>query len=225
MVKARTYKLLCPIARALDRIGDRWTLLILRDLHAGPARFSDLQRGLTGIAANLLTDRLAKLAEDGLITKQDAGHGASVYALTDLGRRTSDVIFELALFGAQFPPEGDVVSPGNLRTVATTLGAAANRVVTPDMRFDASFEVDGEEMHLRVQDGAAIMQYATCPKPDLVFSTRYTDLLAVSEGEMTPDDFARNHSTLYVCIPGKETEFLDLMAAVMALFQGQPAAE
>ena len=48
MAKSRSYKLLCPIARALDRIGDRWTLLILRDLHAGPARFSELQRGLTG---------------------------------------------------------------------------------------------------------------------------------------------------------------------------------
>ena len=67
MQKIRSYKLLCPIARGLDRIGDRWTLLILRDLHAGPARFSDLQRGLTGIAANLLADRLAKLVTDGLI--------------------------------------------------------------------------------------------------------------------------------------------------------------
>ena len=57
MAGSRRYKLLCPIARALDRIGDRWTMLILRDLHAGPARFSELQSGLTGIAPNLLTDR------------------------------------------------------------------------------------------------------------------------------------------------------------------------
>ncbi|MDJ0822732.1 MAG: helix-turn-helix domain-containing protein [Paracoccaceae bacterium] len=223
MAKTRSYKLLCPIARALDRIGDRWTLLILRDLHAGPARFSDLQRGLTGIAANLLTDRLGKLVEDGLITRREAGHGASVYALTDLGTRTSDVIFDLALFGGLFPPEGEVVTPGNLRTVATTLGAAAKRVVTPDMAFEASIVVDGEEMHLTVQGGAAQMLYARCPDPDLVFTTSYTDLLAFSEGEIAPAVFAQQHSTLDIRSPGKEQAFLTLMARVTALLQGQPA--
>ena len=54
MPKHRTYKLLCPIARALDKLGDRWTLLILRDLHAGPARFGDIAQGLPGLASNLL---------------------------------------------------------------------------------------------------------------------------------------------------------------------------
>ena len=69
MAKARSYKLLCPIARALDRIGDRWTLLILRDLHAGPMRFGELQKGLPGTAANLLTERFNKLVAAGLVSK------------------------------------------------------------------------------------------------------------------------------------------------------------
>ena len=66
MTKRRHYRLLCPIARALDVLGDRWTLLILRDLHAGPARFQELHEGL-GIATNLLSSRLAKLSESGMI--------------------------------------------------------------------------------------------------------------------------------------------------------------
>ena len=214
MAKSRSYKLLCPIARALDRIGDRWTLLILRDLHAGPARFSELQRGLTGIAANLLTERLGKLVADGLVTKADGGHGASVYELTKLGAQTSDIIFDLALFGGRFKPDGDFVQPGNLRTIATTLGAAAKRVVTPKMNFRAAIVVDGENMQLIAKNGKAEVLYAACSSPDVIFSTSYADLLAFSEGEIAPDDFARNHSQLEIVTKGKETEFMALMSGV-----------
>ena len=75
MTAKRRYRLLCPIARALDVVGDRWALLILRDLHAGPARFHDLETGL-GIATNLLTTRLIELTDAGLIERStDAGRG------------------------------------------------------------------------------------------------------------------------------------------------------
>ncbi|WP_170393404.1 winged helix-turn-helix transcriptional regulator [Ruegeria arenilitoris] len=217
MTKNRSYKLLCPIARALDRIGDRWTLLILRDLHAGPARFSDLQRGLTGIAANLLTDRLAKLVGDGLVVKTEGAHGTSVYELTDLGEKTSDIIFELAMFGARFAPEEELVTPGNLRTVATTIGAAAKRVATPELNLDASFVVDGEQMHLSVHDGRAKMIYAPCPEPDLILSTGYLDLLAVSEGDLTLDEFVRGRCELRVLTQEKERGFVELMTNIVAL--------
>ncbi|MEM6669012.1 MAG: helix-turn-helix domain-containing protein [Pseudomonadota bacterium] len=219
MAKTRSYKLLCPIARALDRIGDRWTLLILRDLHAGPARFIELQRGLTGIAANLLTDRLAKLIEDGLARKADGGHGASVYELTNLGKQTSDIILDLAMFGARFEPEGEVAPPGNLRTVATTMGAAARRVATPDMSFDADIVVDGEQMHLRVRGVDVEMRYAEARDPDLVFSTSYPALLAVTERDMDPNVFMSAHSNLQILSPGKEAEFMALMAGIVGLMR------
>jgi len=220
MVKTRSYKLLCPIARALDRIGDRWTLLILRDLHAGPARFTDLQRGLTGIAANLLTERLGKLVADGLVKKVDGGHSTSVYELTELGTHTSDIILDLALFGGRFKPDGDIVQPGNLRTIATTMGAAAKRIVSHEMNFRAAILVDGENMQLIARDGKAEMHYTTCPSPDLIFSTSYTDLLALSEGEIKLEDFARSHSQLEVLSPGKDIEFLTLMSGIIELLNG-----
>jgi len=216
MAKNRSYKLLCPIARALDRIGDRWTLLILRDLHAGPARFTDLQRGLTAIAANLLTERLGKLVSDGLVAKGDGSHGASVYELTELGARTSNIIFELAMFGTNFKPEGEIVKPGNLRTVATTLGAVAKRVVSPEMNFRASIIVDDENMRLTIQDGQVLMLYETCHMPDLIFSTSYSELLALTEGEIAPDVFAKSHSELEIITPGKEVEFMTLMFNIVA---------
>lgn len=220
MAKSRSYKLLCPIARALDRIGDRWTLLILRDLHAGPARFSDLQRGLTGIAANLLTERLGKLVDDGLIVKSDAGHGATVYELTSLGQKTGDIIFDLAVFGAAFRPEVPPVKPGNLRTVATTLGAAARRVDSSDLSFRAAVVVEGEEMALIVDHGQVQMTYGTCTDPDVILTTSYPDLLAVSEGELSPETFA-GKSSLTVTAPGKDGEFMALMTRVITLLTSQ----
>ena len=103
MPQPRRYRLLCPIARALDRVGDRWTLLVLRDLHAGPARFSDLQT-LPGIASNLLTNRLRQLEDDGLVRRRNAEYGTTVYELTELGSRTGDLLFELAKFGGPGDP-------------------------------------------------------------------------------------------------------------------------
>lgn len=217
MAKSRSYKLLCPIARALDRIGDRWTLLILRDLHAGPARFVDLQQGLTGIAANLLTERLVKLVADGLIEKVDGGHGATVYQLTDLGRRTEGIIFDLAMFGARFRPNAETVTPGNLRTVATTLGAAARRAAPKDLSLELELIADSEPISLSVQASRVEALYAAAQAPDVVVKTTYLDLLAVTEGEIGFEEFAGNRAEIEVRTPGKEQDLTRLMTAMLAL--------
>lgn len=219
MAKPRSYKLLCPIARGLDRVGDRWTLLILRDLHAGPARFTDLQRGLTGIAANLLTERLAKLVDDGLARKTQGPHATTLYELTELGRRTRTLIFELAMFGAQFPSEGEVVDPGNLRTVAVTLGAAAEKVDASDLNIVAGFIVDGEEMEVKAQEGAASVSYAPATDPEVVLRTNYNALMALSEGEVTEKVFLQDHTQIEVQVPGKENDLLQVLSRILAVFK------
>ena len=216
MSTRRSYKLLCPISRALDRVGDRWSLLILRDLLAGPARFSELQRGLVGIAANLLTDRLVALTEDGLITQTESDHGVALYQLTPLGERSSDIIFELARFGAAFPPVGKVVKPGNLRTVATTLGAAANRVATPEMDVTALLVVDHESIVLTVAHGAAKAEYRAELDADVVLETSYTALLDLTEGRLSAEEFQNNHSKLDVRSPQKVDAFSTLLSGILA---------
>ena len=219
MPDRRSYKLLCPISRALDRVGDRWSLLILRDLLAGPARFSELQRGLVGIAANLLTDRLAALMEDDLITQVESNFGVTVYQLTPLGERSSDIIFELARFGAIFPPVGKVVKPGNLRTVATTLGAAAKRVVTPEMGFNAALIVDDETIALTIANGDAKTEVRTMNGADLVLETSYTALLDLTEGRLSVEEFQCNHSTLDVRSSEILDEFNNLLSGILAEFR------
>lgn len=219
MAAPRSYKLLCPIARGLDRIGDRWTLLILRDLHAGPARFTDLQRGLTGIAANLLTDRLTKLVDDGLVEKQIGTHGAALYGLTETGAATREILFALALFGGRFAPEGPIVRPGNFRTIAVTLGAACQRVAPPEMSLEASIIVDGEDFVLSVQTGGVTMAYRKAETPDVVLLTSYDALLAVSEGEMSLEDFSALHCTTEVRAPGSDYALIALLSAAVAYLQ------
>lgn len=219
MPRTRSYKLLCPIARALDRIGDRWTLLILRDLHAAPARFSDLQNGLNGIAANLLTERLVKLTSDGLILKDGSRPGTTVYALTERGSETADIIYSLARFGAQFEPEGEVVRPGNLRTVATTLGLAARHITPVEADFTAMLMVDDEPISIVNTGGAITVEYSDLALPDFVLETSYEALLDVTEGALSAEEFATDHSKLTVNSPGREHEFLAFMGAIVAEFQ------
>lgn len=219
MAKTRTYKQLCPIARALDRIGDRWTLLILRDLHAGPARFSDLQNGLIGIAANLLTDRLNKLTDDGLISRRISTHGVALYELTETGKRTSGVLFELAVIGGHFPPQGETVTPGNFRSIAVTLGTACQRVIGSDTHFEAALTVDGEAFTLTAKSGQAEMRYQLATSPDLDLETTYEAMHSLVEGNMTFEKFAVGHCHIHVHTTGKEFELMALLTAALKQLQ------
>jgi DNA-binding HxlR family transcriptional regulator len=100
----RTYGQYCPIAAGLDLIGDRWTLLLLRELSMGDRRFTDLRAALPGIAPNLLTERLRSLQSIGLITAVELPPPAarSVYSLTDDGKRIGPVLRSVARFGAAY---------------------------------------------------------------------------------------------------------------------------
>ena len=195
MARVRSYRLLCPIARALDRVGDRWSLLILRDLHAGPARFAELQRSFPGLASNLLTTRLQELQENGLVERTNDGT-AWVYELTEDGRATSPILFELAMFGAGYPPRAEVRRPGNLRTVAVTMQEALRRVVGDDVRLRAELVVDDEPFAIVIEDGAVDVSYGPDPDSAIAIATDYEALIAVGDGEMTAADFAASHVTI-----------------------------
>ncbi|WP_427924168.1 winged helix-turn-helix transcriptional regulator [Streptomyces sp. cg40] len=101
----RSYGQYCSIARALDVVGDRWTLLIVRELLLrGPCRFTDLKNGLPGVAANLLSTRLKELEAAGLITREDAPPpvATALYALSETGLELEPVLKALGLWGLRF---------------------------------------------------------------------------------------------------------------------------
>jgi len=125
---ARSYGQYCPVAKTLELVGERWTLLIVRELLVEPKRFTDLHAALDGIPRNLLADRLRDLEAHGVVVKAELPPPAarSVYDLTDAGRGLLPVIGALAQWGlANLPPPkpGEPVSP--------TLGRLAERYGLP----------------------------------------------------------------------------------------------
>jgi DNA-binding HxlR family transcriptional regulator len=137
-VTERTYGQFCPIAAGLDVIGDRWVLLILRELSIGERRFTDLRNDLPGIAPNLLSERLRTLQAAGLVETAELPPPAArtVYRLTDEGRRVQPVLRSVARFGAHFL-EGE---PGQRLDARRT----AHALLVPWWR------ATGEPLHARV---------------------------------------------------------------------------
>lgn len=108
----RTYGQYCALARGLDLVGDRWTLLIVRELLSlGPSRYADLQRGLPGIATNLLAGRLKEMEAAGLVARSELPRpaNATVFALTERGAALEGVVREFVKWGALLmsPPAPD----------------------------------------------------------------------------------------------------------------------
>src|SRR6266853_1849162 len=100
---AKHYDQYCPVAHALDAVGDRWALLVVRELLQGPKRYTDLAEGLPGIGTNILASRLRDLEAAGVVTKKMLPPPAAsrVYELTDYGLELKPVMRELALWGAR----------------------------------------------------------------------------------------------------------------------------
>jgi DNA-binding HxlR family transcriptional regulator len=112
----KRYDQYCPIAHSLGLVGERWTLLVVRELMHGPKRYTDLAEHLPGIGTNILADRLKELEAAGLVLKHKLPPPAAstVYELTAAGRNLRPVLHELARFGARLmgPPPLDALSPG-----------------------------------------------------------------------------------------------------------------
>lgn len=213
MTAKRRYRLLCPIARALDVVGDRWSLLIVRDLHAGPARFQDLETGL-GIATNLLSTRLTELTEAGLIEKSSETRRGG-YQLTELGRHTDRLLWELSRFGGRLDPEPDPREPGNLRLMALPLRVILEAV--PDRpELVARLLIDGDSFTIvSTADRVEVNYRDTRTEPDLVASTDYKGFLDVGEGRISLEEFAARHFEIVDGATHAEA-FFKLMGAAMA---------
>jgi DNA-binding HxlR family transcriptional regulator len=110
----RSYGQYCAVAKALDVVGDRWTLLIVRELAVrGACRYTDLRNGLPGIATNLLADRLRELEQAGLVSREQAPPpvASTVFELTPRGRALRPVLDELGRWGIPYMAEGP--APGD----------------------------------------------------------------------------------------------------------------
>ncbi|MDH3259495.1 MAG: helix-turn-helix transcriptional regulator [Acidimicrobiia bacterium] len=141
----KSYEQVCPMATALDFIGDRWTILILRELLGGPARFQELRDGLPGIATNLLTERLRRMETDGIARRVDVG-GSSLYTLTEEGAGIRTAIEELGMWGARMGRVGPAVHQRSIRAIAMALHSVLVRAgdALPSGIAIIELDVDGQ---------------------------------------------------------------------------------
>jgi DNA-binding HxlR family transcriptional regulator len=181
------YQQYCPVARALDVLGDRWTLLILRELTlTGDRRFTDLRRSLPGIAPGLLSDRLRTLAEHGLVTTRELPPPAArtVYTVTPRGREAVPVLRALSRFGLPLlddpTDEGVTVEPVMAVHAAVSAFYDAAAAVGVDERYDVV--VDGQRFPLAARRGGAGDDHGPA---DVTLSADAPTLVAIRQGRTT----------------------------------------
>jgi DNA-binding HxlR family transcriptional regulator/putative sterol carrier protein len=185
----RSYDQYCAVARGLDVIGDRWTMLLVRDLLLGPKRYKDLVTGMPGIGTNLLADRLRELEAADLIerTVLPPPAGSTVYQLTESGKALEPVVISLGRWGARFmgsPKKTDVMVPRAyfvaMRAVYNTQAAAGVKATYEVRIGDLVFEI-------RVDDGQLVTSEGrTAGSPDAIFSLDVETLNALMFQLITP---------------------------------------
>jgi DNA-binding HxlR family transcriptional regulator/putative sterol carrier protein len=150
------YQQYCALARALDVAGDRWTLLIVRELAPGPRRFTDLVDGLPGISRKLLTERLRGLERDGLIARQELPPPAArqVYELTGDGHDLAHAMSPLIAWGARRIGERKPAETFRARWPAVAMAGLADREAAKGVRETYQYLVGESAFHFTVDDGS-----------------------------------------------------------------------
>lgn len=185
----RAYGQYCGFSRALELIGERWAMLILRDLFVEPKRFSDLQRGLPGIPSNILTARLKELEENGLVRRrvQPRPGGGVSYELTETGRELEPAVIELGRWGAkrlgELRPDEVVTEDSMVMALRTTFRREAAG------KAKARFELRLGEIviHAIIRNGAVTVGKGAIDDPDLVIEAG-PGIRALMAQEISPDE-------------------------------------
>jgi len=188
MAPRKSYGQFCGLARSLDRVGDRWTLLIVRELLLGDRSFRDLQGALSGISPSLLTKRLTELAHDGLLERNEAPRRSKSveYSLTDVGRSLEPVILELIRWGSRWMLQG----PGEDRLDARWAPLALRALLEcqPSRRGRVHLDVDGVDVTVRSSSGRRRVTPGHQGRPDATVTAALPILLAIAADTMTLQD-------------------------------------
>ena len=184
----RSYDQYCAVARALDVVGERWTLLVIRELLPGPKRYKDLLEGLPGIGTNLLAARLRDLEAAGAIQRRmlPPPAGAVVYELTDSGRELESVVLDLARWGLkrmEQPRRRESFRPD---WYGVAMCAAFRPHAARGVRETYECRIGTDVFHLRVHDGSAEVGQGSATSADLIVKADFKSLHAVVSGQVSP---------------------------------------
>ncbi|HEY1977277.1 MAG TPA: helix-turn-helix domain-containing protein [Candidatus Baltobacteraceae bacterium] len=188
---SRVYGQYCGFARAVELVGERWTLMVLRDLFVSPKRFSDLQRGLPGIPSNILTKRLKELEAEGIVQRRALVRPTGVvYELTKTGAALEPAVVELGRWGAKLlghPKSGEIITVDALViALRSTFQAKAAKGITVAYELRVGEAV----LHARIVRGRLVVEPGTLADADLTMEIgpALRDLLA---GELLPHEAVR----------------------------------
>jgi DNA-binding HxlR family transcriptional regulator len=190
-MKDRTYNQYCGLAYALDIVGERWTLLIIRELIPGPRRFKDLVDGLPDISTNLLSDRLKNLEQQGLLRrhKLPPPAGSTVYELTALGQALEKTLLELGKWGSQFvPSSAEGASLLRLGSYALTLKTFFRPELAQGINETYELQVDHEVLQVQINEGKIDVQQGESRRADVIFQTDLTSYLGLLQRQLQPEE-------------------------------------
>jgi DNA-binding HxlR family transcriptional regulator len=176
----RTYGQYCGIARALDLVGERWALLVIRELALGPKRFTDLRAGLPNAGPDMLAQRLRELEQAGVVRRRTLAPPAAsrVYELTERGQELEPVVLELGFWGSVAPfPSADARIGADATVIA--LKTLFDPVAADG--FSASYELrfGDQRFRLLVADGRLDVARGEAEHPDAAIETQPGTLATV----------------------------------------------
>jgi DNA-binding HxlR family transcriptional regulator len=178
----------CPVAHALSLVGDRWALLVVRELLRGPRRYTDLAGGLPGIGTNILAARLRGLEEAGVVRRRKLPPPAActVYELTEYGAGLEEVVHALARWGARTlgppGPDDELYPEWGVNAFRALFDAAAAHGLTETYVI----RIGDDVFTARVEDGRLHAQVGAVEAPDLDVAMDIETFFAVASGELDP---------------------------------------
>jgi DNA-binding HxlR family transcriptional regulator/putative sterol carrier protein len=180
----RRYGQYCPVAKSLDVLGERWTLLIVRNLMMGPQRYTDLREALPGLATDLLTTRLRTLEEAGYVERRQLPRPTPVmvYQLTPAGQRTAVVVLELGRIGLPRlgPPADDDLLTSD--ALVLSLRPSFRPEIAGEAEESYQLELDGESYVVNVHPGWAETGRGTASDPQLTLTATTQTFAALISG-------------------------------------------
>lgn len=188
MANRKRYGQFCALARALDHVGDRWTLLVIRELLIAPRSFRELTRALPGMSPNLLVQRLRALVEDGVVLRSQAPQRSRsvTYELTPAGLALEATVFELIRWGSRWMttgPEGDHVdSAWSILALRALLDGTPNARTTGIVHVNA----DGQWLTIQTYRGRRSVRAGRSGSAQATVSADFPALIEVAAGLITP---------------------------------------
>ena len=183
----RSYNQYCPIAKALDVIGDRWNLLIVRELLLqGACRYTDLHNGLPGIATNLLAERLRELEREGIITREEAPPpiATTLFRLTPRGQELETILFELGRWGAPLMTEPDEQDAYRGHWLALPIRLLVSDRTPDQPPVTIELRTGEDTLTVQTDDGKIHTHPGAAENPDLILTGPPQLLVAVLTGQL-----------------------------------------